>query len=90
MRAIVEPVRIASGIEGACYSPAEEKRRFAAAAEEPAEYGLPPDALGRLLQKLEKQMLAHARNLEFEEAARVRDRIQAIRARNLGVIARRA
>lgn len=74
-------------IEGARHEPAGEKRRFDIAAEEAAEYELPPDALGKLLQKLEKQMLAHARNLEFEEAARVRDKIQAIKARNLGVIA---
>jgi excinuclease ABC subunit B len=78
-------------IEGARYAPSEEGRRFKSVAEESADYGgLAPDALGKLLQKLEKQMLAHARNLEFEEAARVRDRIQAIRARNFGLIARRA
>ena len=46
------------------------------AAEEAAEYtALQPDALARMLTKLEKQMHAHARNLEFEQAAAVRDRI---------------
>ena len=42
---------------------------------------IPDDAkaLGRLIDKLEKQMLEHARNLEFEQAAEFRDRIQAIR-----------
>ncbi len=40
-------------------------------------------ALGKLLEKLEKQMLEHARNLEFEEAAEVRDRIREIRAERL-------
>ena len=40
-------------------------------------------ALGKLLEKLEKQMLEHARNLEFEQAAEVRDRIQEIREERL-------
>ena len=30
-------------------------------------------------------MFAHARNLEFEQAAALRDRIEMIKARNLGV-----
>ncbi|MEM9623617.1 MAG: excinuclease ABC subunit UvrB [Pseudomonadota bacterium] len=38
-----------------------------------------PVALGKLLDQLEKQMLDHAQNLEFEEAARVRDQLQEIR-----------
>ena len=42
-----------------------------------------PKALGKLLEKLEKQMLEHARNLEFEEAAEIRDRIREIREERL-------
>ena len=42
-----------------------------------------PKALGKLLEKLEKQMLEHARNLEFEQAADVRDRIREIREERL-------
>ncbi len=42
-----------------------------------------PKALGKLLAKLEEQMLDHARNLEFEEAAQVRDQIQMIREERL-------
>ncbi len=38
-----------------------------------------PKALGKLLDKLEKQMLDHAQNLEFEEAAKLRDQLQEIR-----------
>jgi excinuclease ABC subunit B len=45
-----------------------------------------PRALAKLLDKLEKQMYAHARNLEFEKAAAVRDRIHTIRSRKFGVI----
>ena len=50
-----------------------------------AEGQLPQDprALGKLIAELETTMLAHARNLEFEEAAAVRDRITAIRAARL-------
>jgi len=57
------------------------------AAEETVEYaGLRPEALGRVLSKLEKEMFAHAKNLEFEEAAAIRDKIQAIKTRNLGAV----
>jgi excinuclease ABC subunit B len=38
-----------------------------------------PKKLGKFLSGLEEQMLEHARNLEFEEAARLRDQIQKIR-----------
>ncbi len=38
-----------------------------------------PRALGKFLARLEEEMLAHARNLEFEEAARLRDQIREIR-----------
>ena len=42
-----------------------------------------PRALGKLLERLEKQMLEHARNLEFEEAAEIRDRVREIREERL-------
>ena len=42
-----------------------------------------PKALGKLLAELEEQMMTHARNLEFEEAAAVRDEIREIRAAGL-------
>jgi len=42
-----------------------------------------PKALGKLLSQLEAQMLEHARNLEFEEAAELRDEILAIRKERL-------
>jgi excinuclease ABC subunit B len=54
--------------------------RFPLAAEESAVYeSMPADDLSRLLAKLEKQMYQHARNLEFEQAAALRDKISAIR-----------
>ena len=56
------------------------------AAEETAAYqALAPQALARLLSKLEKQMYTHARNLEFEQAAVLRNKIQAIKSNNFGI-----
>jgi len=40
-----------------------------------------------LIAKLEKQMLAAAKNLEFEKAAQLRDRIKRMRAKDLKIIA---
>ncbi len=40
--------------------------------------------LGRRIKQLEKQMLAHARNLEFEQAARVRDQLALLREQAFG------
>src|SRR5690606_35353712 len=63
--------------------PGRGRRR---AAEEAAAYdSMPPDQLLKKAQKLEKQMLQHARDLEFEEAARLRDEIQRIRKAAVGL-----
>jgi excinuclease ABC subunit B len=40
--------------------------------------------LGRRIKQLEKQMLDHARNLEFEKAARVRDQLALLREQAFG------
>lgn len=42
-----------------------------------------PKALGKMLAALEKKMLKHAQDLEFEEAAQARDELQALRAHKL-------
>jgi excinuclease ABC subunit B len=44
-----------------------------------------PEQLLKRAAKLEKKMLKHARDLEFEEAANLRDEIQLIRAQGLGI-----
>jgi excinuclease ABC subunit B len=49
----------------------------------PIELPSDPKALGKLITDLENQMLEHARNLEFEEAARLRDQIREIREERL-------
>jgi excinuclease ABC subunit B len=40
--------------------------------------------ISREVKRLEKQMLEHARNLEFEQAARVRDQLTVLKARAFG------
>ena len=37
-----------------------------------------PKAAAKLIKQLEKEMLTHAKNLEFEQAAALRDRIKHI------------
>ena len=44
-----------------------------------------PDQLAREIKRLEAEMLRHARNLEFEEAAARRDEIHELRQRLLGL-----
>ena len=44
-----------------------------------------PDQIIRRIKKLEQEMLKHARNLEFEQAARLRDEIQKLRNVELGL-----
>jgi excinuclease ABC subunit B len=46
---------------------------------------MPPEKLAKEIEKLEKQMLKHARELEFEDAARLRDRIEQMRRVGLGL-----
>ncbi len=56
------------------------------AAEEAAAYAkLTPAQLLKQAAKLEKQMLKHARDLEFEDAARLRDEVRRIREVGLGI-----
>ena len=43
------------------------------------------DSMGRELRRLEKEMHAHAHNLEFEKAAEARDQIRIIKRQILGV-----
>jgi excinuclease ABC subunit B len=43
-----------------------------------------PKEAARLIKQLEDKMYAHARDLEFEDAARLRDEIQRIRAASFG------
>jgi len=86
-RGIVKAVKeIIDGVHAA-RAPSRGRGRPVLAAEEEAEYRLmKPEALAKVLNRLEKQMHQHACNREFEQAATVRDKIRALRERNFGVV----
>jgi len=61
-------------------------KRWAKVAEEPNEYaGQPPELLMKKIKQLEDRMYKHARDLEFEEAAQLRDEIRRIQSDGLGL-----
>ncbi len=75
--------QVADIMEAAYPAPKRGRRR---AAEDAAPYAnMTPEELMKKAAKLEKQMLKHARDLEFEEAARLRDEIQRIRDEGMGL-----
>src|SRR6185295_19156129 len=47
---------------------------------------LSPAQIVREIKRLEAQMFKHARNLEFEEAARIRDTIEKMKQLELGLV----
>jgi len=53
---------------------------------EPAALALSEKELTREVKRLEKEMLEHARNLEFERAARARDALKALKEKLFGVV----
>jgi excinuclease ABC subunit B len=75
--------QVADIMEAAYPVPGRGRKRVAEAA---APYeSMSPEKLLRKAQALEKKMLKHARDLEFEEAARLRDQIHEIRKLGLGL-----
>jgi excinuclease ABC subunit B len=65
-------------MEGAEYT--RLRRRADKIAESTAQYeAMSPQQLAKHLARLEKQMYKHAKNLEFEEAAKIRDQIHFIK-----------
>jgi len=75
--------QVADVMEAAYPSPKKGRRKVAD--DRPAYELMTPEQLLKRAAKLEKKMLKHARDLEFEEAARLRDEIQAIRELGLGL-----
>ena len=71
--------QIADIMEGARVTPGSPKRSKRSKKDDAIEIPKDPKALGKLLAKLEKEMLDHAQNLEFEEAAKLRDQLAEIR-----------
>jgi excinuclease ABC subunit B len=74
---------IMEGAYGDAGGAIRRSRAGASAREAPAE--LAPDQILRRIRKLEQDMYKHARNLEFEEAAGLRDEIERLRHRGLGL-----
>lgn len=63
-----------------------DPRQFAKVAEEVVAYAaLSGEQLNKKLKQLEQQMFKHAQDLEFEEAAQVRDEIKKIQERAMGL-----
>jgi excinuclease ABC subunit B len=71
-------------LEGA-YSEANRGPLRRVAEATPDYSALTPDQVIRRIKKLEQEMLKHARNLEFEEAAKLRDQIGQLRKSSLGL-----
>ncbi len=80
--------QVADIMEASYPRPGQRRGR---AADKAAPYAtMTPEQLMKKAQKLEKQMLRHARDLEFEEAARLRDQIHEMRELAMGLTDRLA
>ena len=67
--------------------PASDAKSYAKVAEEVIRYeAMTPSQLDKQLKILEQKMMKHAQNLEFEEAARVRDQIKRVQEANMGLV----
>lgn len=78
--------RIADIMEGAYATIHRNKKGEKKVAETHADYrALSPERALKQLKVLEDKMFAHARNLEFEQAAKMRDEIAALRAQVFGL-----
>jgi excinuclease ABC subunit B len=87
----ITPMGIIKSIRGGMddsKSKKEEKLHFAEVAEEHAKYAsLSPQQLAKRIQQIENAMYKHAQNLEFEEAAKLRDELDKVRKMALGPVA---
>ncbi len=79
--------KVADVMEGAYPGVPGDPKRYAKVAEEVVEYAsMSPAQLNKKLKELEQRMYEHAQNLEFEEAARLRDEVKRIQELGLGVV----
>ena len=81
--------RVKDIIEGV-YDPTATHQQLKAAQSEAAYKAMDESDLAREIKRLEKDMLEHARNLEFEQAAQARDRLRELKDRLFGVAQRDA
>jgi len=75
--------RIKDMIDG-IYDPQESQLLLRAAQDQARYEGMSEKQAAREIKQLEKQMLDHARNLEFEKAAQARDRLASLRKNLFG------
>ena len=78
-KAVADVMEGARTEPGAAKAKANKRSRNGRAAKANAPAPADPKALGKLIADLEASMLAHAKNLEFEQAADVRDEIRELR-----------
>ncbi len=87
----ITPVGIVKSIRGGMddvKASNEARQQLKQVAEEQAKYAsLGPQQLAKRIQQIENAMYKHAQNLEFEEAARLRDELEHIRKVALGPVA---
>ena len=82
-RSIVKQVRdLIDGVYSAKASREMEKQELQRA----LSHDMSEKDLAREIKRLEKQMLEHARNLEFEQAARTRDQLAALKEQAFGAV----
>ncbi|MEW8626960.1 MAG: excinuclease ABC subunit UvrB [Candidatus Thiodiazotropha sp.] len=75
---------IADIMEGAYPGAQMNAKGYAKVADEEAEYAqLTPKQMAKRVQQLEEQMYRHAQDLEFEEAAKIRDQIKNLQQKGL-------
>jgi len=79
--------KIADVMEGAYGISTGSTKRYAKVAEEIIQYAsMTPAQLDKKISSLDKEMHEHAKNLDFEQAAAIRDQIKKIRQENLGIL----
>ncbi|NOY67793.1 MAG: excinuclease ABC subunit UvrB [Gammaproteobacteria bacterium] len=79
--------KIADVMEGAYGISTGPAKRFAKVAEEVIQYAsMSPAQLEKEIAMLEKQMYEHAKNLDFESAAAIRDKIKKVKQESLGIL----
>ena len=76
--------RIKDIIDGV-YDTQNAQRELKSAQSEAAYHLMDEAELAREIRRVEKEMLEHARNLEFEQAASARDRLRELKERAFGV-----
>ncbi len=77
---------VADILEGAYPGSPKSAKQYAKVVEEQAEYAnMTPKQMAKRIKQLEDKMYQHARDLEFEEAAKVRDQVKKLQ--ELGIMA---